>query len=172
MNPDSFQKAILFAAEAHASQKFPGKDLPYFMHLAQVATEVMAAGCSELSVLCAWLHDTIEDTETTYETLQGVFGVEVALGVLALTKNSELPKEQRMADSLERILQQPPDIACVKMADRICNLQCPPHYWTPEKIAEYREEARQILAALGASCPVLAQRLEEKIAAYPPPPSM
>lgn len=169
MNPDILQKAILFAAQAHATQRFPGTELPYLLHLAQVASEVIAADGSELSVLCAWLHDTLEDTDVTYQTLQETFGVAVAQGVLALTKDSNLPKEERMADSLERILQQPVDIAWVKLADRISNLQRPPAYWSPEKIAGYREEAQQILIALGPSCPVLAGRLEAKIAAYPPP---
>lgn len=168
MNADTIQKAILFAAQAHATQLFPGTELPYLLHLAQVASEVTSANGSELSVLCAWLHDTIEDTATSYETVQATFGVAVAQGVLALTKDSNLPKEQRMADSLERILQQPADIAWVKLADRISNLQGPPHYWTPEKIAGYREEAQQILDALGPSCPALAARLEAKITAYPP----
>jgi (p)ppGpp synthase/HD superfamily hydrolase len=167
MNPDTLQKAIRFAAEAHTGQTVPGTDLPYLLHLAQVASEVTAANGTELSVLCAYLHDTLEDTPTTEEALRDAFGDSVARGVRALTKDATLPKERRMTDSLERILRQPPEIACVKMADRITNLQKPPAHWSPEKIAGYREEARQILTALGSACPVLAARLEAKIAAYP-----
>ncbi len=167
MNPDTIQKAIRFAAEAHNTQKVPGTELPYLMHLTQVASEVFAAGHSELSVLCAYLHDTLEDTEVRYEALAEQFGESVAQGVLALTKNNSLPKDQRMADSLARILMQPPDIACVKLADRITNLQTPPAHWSAEKIAGYRAEARQILDALGPACPALAARLEAKIAVYP-----
>jgi (p)ppGpp synthase/HD superfamily hydrolase len=168
MNSDRIQKAIRFAAEAHQTQKVPGTELSYLLHLAQVASEVFAAGCSELSVLCAYLHDTLEDTEATYEAVETNFGESVAQGVSALTKNMALPKDQRMADSLARILAQPPDIACVKLADRITNLQTPPPYWSAEKIAGYRAEAQQILDALGPSCPTLAARLGAKIAAYPP----
>jgi (p)ppGpp synthase/HD superfamily hydrolase len=170
MNSDIIQKAIRFAAEAHQTQKVPGTELGYLLHLAQVASEVFAAGCSELSVLCAYLHDTLEDTEATYEAVESNFGEAVAQGVSALTKNDALPKETRMADSLARILAQPPDIACVKLADRITNLQTPPAYWSAAKIAGYKAEAQQILDALGPACPALAARLEAKIAAYPPVP--
>ncbi len=169
MNSDSIQKAIRFASEAHNAQKVPGTELPYLLHLAQVASEVFSAGCSELSVLCAYLHDTLEDTEVRYEALVEQFGESVAQGVLALTKDMSLPKDKRMADSLSRILMQSPDIGCVKLADRITNLQTPPAYWSAEKIAGYKAEARQILDALGPACPALAARLEAKIAAYPHP---
>ena len=65
------------------------------------------------------------------------FGKDVADGVLALTKNENLPKEDRMRDSLERLLKQPKQVQIVKLADRITNLQAPPHYWTKEKIVNY-----------------------------------
>lgn len=54
----------------------------------------------------------------------------------------------------------------VKLADRITNLQAPPHYWKPEKIRAYRAEAVEIHAQLGAACDVLGPRLLDKIAAY------
>jgi (p)ppGpp synthase/HD superfamily hydrolase len=71
-----------------------------------------------------------------------------------------------MRDSLARIAQQPREIAIVKLADRITNLQPPPEPWTCDKRVAYREQAREILAALGAACVPLARRLAEKIEAY------
>lgn len=92
------------------------------------------------------LHDVIEDTETSYDDLEKQFGTDVALGVLALTKDINLPsKEEQMIDTLDRIRKQPVEIRMVKMADRITNLQPPPHYWSGEKIQNYRKEARLIL---------------------------
>ena len=52
------------------------------------------------------------------------------------------------------------------MADRITNLQPPPHYWTKEKINNYREEAQLILDTLGSANEYLAQRLADKIENY------
>jgi (p)ppGpp synthase/HD superfamily hydrolase len=54
----------------------------------------------------------------------------------------------------------------VKLADRITNLEAPPSYWTKEKRLAYREEAKQILDALGSSNAWLARRLEQRREAY------
>ena len=71
-----------------------------------------------------------------------------------------------MADSLARIREQSHAVWKVKLADRITNLQRPPAHWTREKCMKYREEAREILAALGESSPVLAARLGDRIDNY------
>lgn len=166
-NQDLYLDALNFAARAHHGQTIPGGESPYVVHLCQVAMEAMASpACDNLSLCCAVLHDTLEDTETTYSELEAFFGKEVADGVSALTKNTKLPKAEQMPDSLRRLSTMPPQVQMVKLADRITNLQEPPHYWTPEKRQAYREEAKLILESLGASDPLLAQRLTEKIAAY------
>ena len=72
-----------------------------------------------------------------------------------------------MRDSLHRIKQQPREIWMVKMADRITNLYHPPFYWTNEKILAYRDEALVIYQELYTANPQLAERLQQKIAAYP-----
>lgn len=98
------------------------------------------------------------------------FGVEVANGVSALSKDPGLPtKQQQMADSLARIAQQPREVWMVKLADRITNLQPPPPHWNTEKIDRYREEARLILHALQTANDWLAERLNHKIDAFGQP---
>jgi (p)ppGpp synthase/HD superfamily hydrolase len=120
-----------------------------------------------LSIQCALLHDTLEDTPVTYDELLLRFGEDVSNGVLALTKNKQLPtKTEQMADSLMRIRSQPHEIWIVKLADRITNLQTPPSHWSKQKIRAYREEAITILDALGSSHDYLATRLEKKIEHY------
>ena len=177
-----YLEAYWFAARAHWKKKqtVPGTDIPYLMHFSFVAMEVIAALENEsgmdgnFAVQCALLHDTIEDTETTYERLAGVFGIPVADGVQALTKNESIgegmPDQERktlqMADSLERIRKQPKEIWLVKMADRITNLQPPPEFWSPAKIKVYREEAKEIFEALKKGSPYLATRLNDKIDHY------
>lgn len=120
----------------------------------------------DLAVQCALLHDVLEDTDTTYAEVEATFGSRVAQGVLALTKNESLPKEQRMRDSLERIRQQPREVWLVKLADRITNLAPPPHYWQKDKIERYREEAKLIHQLLCEASDYLNQRLMSKIEAY------
>jgi (p)ppGpp synthase/HD superfamily hydrolase len=169
-----------YAAVMHGEQKVPGTELPYLTHVGGVAMEVMTALAQssraassrmadpDLAVQCALLHDVIEDTPATYGDVADRFGVAVADGVLALTKDTTLPsKAERMADSLARIRQQPHEVWMVKLADRITNLQPPPAHWDEAKIAAYRTEAQMILDALGEADGWLAARLQGKIAAYP-----
>lgn len=119
-----------------------------------------------LAVPCSLLHDVIEDTDTVYAQVVELFGVAVADGVLALTKDQAVEKSLRMADSLRRIKQQPKEVWMVKMADRITNLQPPPPDWSKEKAARYRDEAIAIHEALREASGFLAERLLEKIEAY------
>ncbi|BCL38840.1 HD domain-containing protein [Nostoc sp. MS1] len=169
---ENYIKAYKFAAQAHQGQKIPGSEIPYIMHLSFVSMEVIAALSAEqvqdgdLAIQCAILHDTIEDTDTSFENIKTEFGELVANGVLALTKNSSLEKHLQMADSLRRIKEQPREIWMVKLADRISNLQAPPHYWTQEKIIRYREEGREIYQALQDASSYLGSRLASKIEDY------
>lgn len=174
---DRYTAAASFAAAAHLGQTVPGGELPYLLHIALVAMEVAAALRAEpghdedLALCCALLHDTLEDTAVSYEQLAAAFGPAVADGVLALSKDERLPDDEQMPDSLRRIRAQPREVWLVKLADRIVNLQPPPKHWRPEKIAAYRDQARDILAALGEASPLLAARLAAKIEAYGSSPS-
>lgn len=178
---DLYIEAFRFAAERHNHQRFPGTDLPYILHVGLVAMEVIATLAAEsgrdadLAVHCALLHDTLEDTDTGYQELADRFGRRVADGVRALTKDRSVgasiddPAEQkrlRMADSLRRIREQPPEVWLVKMADRITNLMPPPAHWSREKIERYRQEARLILSSLEEASPILSGRLSAKIEEY------
>ena len=185
---DEYIKAWHFASAAHNQQLVPGTNNPYINHIGLVAMEVMAA-CSQpslaqsiieqstieqpiieqptLAVLCALLHDTIEDTTTTYDDVVEHFGLEVAKGVLALTKDDALAtKQDKMIDSLKRIKQQPTAVWMVKLADRITNLQTPPAHWNKEKTNNYRTEAQLILTELGSANAFLGARLKSKIDDY------
>lgn len=168
-----WRKAWVFAARTHSTQLVPDGDANYLQHLGAVTLEILAAHLDQpladldLAVQCAMLHDTVEDQGVSYDTLVREFGSAVADGVQALSKQPGLPKDQAMADSLERIRQQPPAVWCVKLADRITNLHGVPGHWSADKIERYRGEARQILAALGSAHAGLALRLEQLIAAYP-----
>ena len=172
-SPDRYVQAMRFAAERHKAQKEPGHDLPYLVHVVSVAAEVIAAlpttklADPDLAVTCALLHDTVEDTDTTLDEIAELFGPAVAAGVSALTKNEQLPtKKDQMADSLRRIREQPPEIAVVKLADRITNLSTPPHYWPKEKCGTYREEGILIADTLGYASPTLDARLRARAEAY------
>ncbi len=170
----TYQQAIKFAAAKHAenNQLIPGSNLPYVVHLSNVAMEIFIAYQNlpdfklDFAITLALLHDTLEDTSTTFSDLSREFGIDVARGVSALTKNKDLPKQIRMADSLNRIMILPKEVGVVKLADRITNLQKPPDTWDTPKKEKYRIEAIQILQALKGSNSYLEKRLSEKISEY------
>jgi len=169
---DGYILALRYTATAHNGQLWPGTELPYLTHLSMVAMEVIAAIDSEgaehpdLAVQCALLHDVIEDQGHTTGQLAEVFGSDVAAGVAALTKNEQLPKHERMADSLARIREQPREVWMVKLADRISNLQPAPADWSSDGKRDYREQASEILVNLGEASDFLAARLRQKIDQY------
>lgn len=173
-NQDKQQKAWNFASKAHNKQLVPGTNIPYINHLGNVAMEAMAAIAHngeienpDLLVLCALLHDSIEDTNCSYTEIKREFGTNVADGILALSKNKKLPsKIEQMNDSLARIQLQPKEVWMVKLSDRITNLQPPPSHWDKAKIKKYQDEATFILETLGPANPFLANRLQLKISNY------
>lgn len=171
-SPDLYVGALRFSASKHDCQLMADSQLPYIVHLCMVTAEVKAAlvvepfDSPDLAIQCALLHDTMEDTATPYDEIATLFGAAVANGVRALTKNTSLPKNERMHDSLQRIQREPPEIWIVKLADRITNLQPAPASWGLEKRRNYCREAREICAALGSASDYLCRRLLAKIARY------
>lgn len=169
-----YQEAIKFATSKHLEkdQKVPGTNLPYVVHLSNVAMEIIIAASHSdnfnlgFAVQVALLHDTIEDTSTKIEELENKFGADIAQAVSALTKNNDLPKNEQMQDSLKRIKKLQPEVWAVKLADRITNLQPPPLHWDKKKIIKYQSEAKTILEELIEGNKFLANRLEEKIVEY------
>lgn len=171
---DKYINAWNFASVAHGAQKLPGGSVPYINHIGLVAQEVMAVMAvdsnvkdPDLCIQCALLHDVIEDTVMSSVDIEELFGTDVSNGVLALSKNTNLPtKMDQLEDSVLRIKQQPKEVWMVKLADRITNLQPPPSYWSISKIDSYREEAIFILDCLGEANDILADRLRSKINIY------
>lgn len=174
---DKVQDAFHFAALEHGDQKYVCKPYSYLVHISLVAFEIANAIVNaveknihldnDLAILCAILHDVIEDTNADELSIRDKFGESIANGVLALTKNNTIEdKELRMKDSLERIKHQPKEIWMVKMADRITNLQPPPSSWSNDKAVKYGEDALLIYNELKEADEFLANRLYEKIHAY------
>ncbi|WP_264531446.1 HD domain-containing protein [Flavobacterium sp. N502540] len=169
-----YQRTLKFAAKRHADQNqvIPGTNLPYVVHLSNVTMEILFASQNTTSfntafaIQIALLHDILEDTATTFEEIAAEFDEEIAQAVLALTKNSKIPKEERMTDSLVRIKALSKEVWAVKLADRITNLQVPPENWTVEKIKEYHKQAVQILNTLKGGNAYLEKRLLERIQNY------
>ncbi len=169
---DLYQKALIFAAEAHKEQKVKDKNYSYTVHLSNVCAEAIRLLFEEkinnpdLMIQCALLHDTIEDTDITYADIKKTFSKEVAEGVMALTKNKKLKKEDQIQDSLNRIKKMSREIWVIKLADRITNLQKPPASWSKEKIKYYYNDAKLIYKELKDCSEFLSERIKNKIDEY------
>ncbi len=176
-NQEIYRKAWYFATKKHTGQKYGGAEqdemIDYLNHIGSVVMEVfwLLQNTKEelnanLSIQCAILHDTIEDTDTNYDELKDIFGNEVAEGVQALTKNENLQKNEQMSDSLRRIKLHSREIMIVKMADRISNLDQPPYYWDNNKKMSYIKEAEIIYSELKTANSLISSRLRSKIDNY------
>ena len=127
-NPENLTKAYNFALSAHKNQKRDAGD-PYITHPIAVADILTELKLDSATITTGLLHDTIEDTKTTYETVKKEFGKEVADLVDGVTKISALEEkaiENSKAENLRKlILATSKDIRVllVKLADRLHNMR-------------------------------------------------
>ena len=87
LNSKSLHKAYNFALDAHQNQKRASGD-PYSVHPIEVANILTELKLDSATITTGLLHDTIEDTFATYETIKQEFGNEVADLVEGVTKIS------------------------------------------------------------------------------------
>ncbi len=126
MNPAHLLKAIAFAADKHRRQRRKDADeSPYINHPIAVAT-VLAVEVNvsdEATLLAAVLHDTVEDTQTTFAELEEHFGPEVTSLVRELTDDKSLEKDERKRLQVEHARDSSPRAKQVKISDKICNVR-------------------------------------------------
>lgn len=103
-------------------------------------------------MIAAVLHDTIEDTETTAEELQELFGEKITAIVLEVTDDKALHKEVRKLKQVEHAPHLSREAKLVKLADKICNLRdivsSPPADWPAERKAAYFDWAKSVVDGL------------------------
>lgn len=166
------KKALQFALNKHDGQVFnDNTGRPYIEHCKSVYVNLFtyvpdSIEKRDILAATALLHDTLEDTNTTYDEILRVFGKEVADNVLALTKNKELPHEEQMSDSLNRIINTSKEAGMVKLADRITNITKLHPLWDYKKSMNYLKEADLILNTLGDVNNNLAEKLKKLILEY------
>lgn len=145
--------AALFAARKHVNQFRKGEgNVPYVNHVIEVAQLVAEVGeIQDMAVLqAALLHDTVEDTPTTFAEIERYFGADVRGLVDEMTDDKSLEKAER---KLRQILHAPHLSArCkpIKIADKISNIRdvvhTPPAHWDLERRREYVEWGVAVVA--------------------------
>lgn len=162
-----FARALDFAACKHVHQRRKG-DLaePYVNHLSDVARLLAEATKGEdiEVVIAGLLHDTIEDTETTYDELVREFGPAVAALVSEVTDDKTLPKAQRKRLQVETAPHKSARARMIKLADKTSNLHSmiasPPKEWSSQRKREYIEWAGRVVEGCRGVSPYLERAFE------------
>ena len=118
------EKAINFAAKAHQSQTRKGTYIPYITHPFAVGMLLQRANCSNEVIAAGILHDTLEDTETTYDSLEKEFGKRVANLVLVASENDKsLSWEKRKQHTIDMLKEATLEEIQVIVGDKLHNLR-------------------------------------------------
>jgi len=149
---DLVKKAYIYSATKHKGQSRDSGE-EYIIHPLHVAMVVCDLKLDEVAVASALLHDTVEDTEATYEELKELFGGQVAdivQGVTNLSKMSFSSREERQAESFRKMLlamSKDIRVILVKLADRLHNMRTLCHT-SQEKSERKGRETMEIYAPL------------------------
>lgn len=144
---DLAYRAMVFARQAHITQRRKYTNAPYFDHLAEVAGIVATVDRHEATIATAWLHDCREDQGITGQQIEDLFGMRVAVGVALLSDFEKGSRAERKAASRERLASAPGWVQNIKCADLISNTSSIVEH-DPKFAAAYIEEKRSLLDVL------------------------
>ena len=135
---------MAFAQKAHASQLYDSC-FPYFKHLEDVYNVLIGFGFKEENpedlpiLIAAWLHDSIEDTATSYSDVKKEFGEEAAEIIYCVTDELGRNRKEKKFKTYPKIRSNPKAVI-VKIADRIANAGHSIKYNQTPMIEMYRKE--------------------------------
>lgn len=149
---DLIEKAYVFSAQVHKGQlRLSGE--PYLTHPMEVAALLADLKLDDVSVVTGLLHDTVEDTHASLDTIEEFFGQEVASLVDGVTKISKISfhaSEEKQAENFRKmVLAMAKDIRVIliKLTDRLHNMRTL-NFLPQEKAIESAQETLDIYAPL------------------------
>ena len=151
-NADLIRKAYAYGLKMHDGQ-FRKSGEPYFTHPVAVAAILTEQRLDDATIITALLHDTIEDTGSTYGEITELFGADVAELVDGVTKLTNLqlsnPGSQQAENFRKLFMAMSKDlrVILVKLADRLHNMRTI-RSMKPEKQAQKARETMEIFAPL------------------------
>lgn len=149
---DALNRAYVFAMKKHGAQLRESGD-PYYSHPIEVAGILTKFKLDCASIIAGLLHDTVEDTDTTVEEIQQLFGKQVAAIVDGVTKLAMIEQKSgssKQAENFRKLLLAMSDdirVLLIKLADRLHNMRTL-HFCKPEKRARIAKETLDIYAPL------------------------
>lgn len=146
-------EAAELAARRHNGMARKGRgNEPYINHLAEVANLLATAidGADAELVAAGWLHDTVEDTETTREELAEKFSDRIASLVVECTDDMSLPKAERRRRQVVDASKKSAGAKLIKIADKISNIgariHSDPTADERDDLADYTGWAEQVVS--------------------------
>jgi len=155
-------KAAYFAAEKHRCQRRKDPErTPYINHPLEVANILWFEGdVRDPRILAAaLLHDTVEDTDASFEEIDAEFGSTVADLVAEVTDDTRLKSRERKQAQVAKAPYVSQNAKLIKLADKISNLRdimkAPPEGWSLQRQAAYFQWAQQVVEGMGPVHPSL-----------------
>lgn len=152
-DPGALLRALAFAADKHRRQRRKDAEAsPYINHpIAVAAVLALEGGIADQDLLiAAVLHDTVEDTETSFEELEREFGPAVRGLVSEVTDDKALATRDRKALQITHASTASPSAKQLKIADKICNIRDiagqPPASWSRGRKEEYIAWTERVVA--------------------------
>jgi guanosine-3',5'-bis(diphosphate) 3'-pyrophosphohydrolase len=163
-------EAAELAARRHNGMARKGRgNEPYINHLAEVANLLSTAtdGADAELVAAGWLHDSIEDTETTREELAQKFSERVASLVVECTDDMSLPKAERRRLQVVNASHKSPSARLIKIADKISNIGArilpDPNADERADLVDYTNWAEQVVAGCRGGNVFLDQTFDKTV---------
>lgn len=145
-------KCANFAAIKHKDQRRKDEnETPYINHPIGVANILVQEGNihDPVVIIAALLHDTVEDTDTTFEEIETQFGTEVCNIVKEVTDDKSLPKAERKRLQIENAPKCSHKAKLIKLADKLYNLRdlqkAIPVGWSEDRVKEYFKWAKAVV---------------------------
>ena len=160
-------QAADFAAQKHVAQRRKNGDIPYVNHPLAVARRLAELGGVEdtVTLAAALLHDTVEDTDTTRDEIESIFGPEIADVVAEVSDDKSLQKADRKREQIRHAQTISSRARMVKLADKLDNLTgltiAAPPGWDTARIRGYFAWAHAVVAHLRGVNEPLEQALDD-----------
>jgi (p)ppGpp synthase/HD superfamily hydrolase len=164
-------KATSFAAYKHRDQK--RKDVhgtPYINHPLMVIRLMSEVGNLQYkdALVAGVLHDTVEDTDTTPEEIEELFGANVRSLVMEVTDDKDLDKSVRKQLQIEHAPHLSPNAKVIKLADKTANVtdigHIPPTGWSIERRLDYLDWSQKVVAGCRGANPALEMLFDRRVA--------
>lgn len=166
-------EAVSFSAEKHQFEtRKDGDRTLYIIHPIGVAEHLITVGkvYDPNIIIGALLHDTVEDTETTFEEIQSKFGIKVANLVREVTDDKSLPKEQRKELQIINASHKSAGATQIKLSDKWYNLNDlitnPPSDWPKTRVDQYFLWAEEVVNQLPPVNTALKESVDKLIQDY------